>query len=427
MVGCQGQLGDGVSVFRCGGFVLCDGIAEGGVIPDLAREIAWWQARMRPSNEQFGNGIADWTITGEYVDGLMHPELGEVWGLMCSPSMLPASCENLTPEDIAAKRAHIRVRTPKTTAEVAEVHETLPHELYHVLRAANSGGSVEAEEGAAHSVAPLLAELRRTDSNRARALARAIAANPSRARAYRARGSMPEPEEKKDPEKKDPPAQDGGSGMSIEDIEKALVTAKLAGDDAKLAELMNAWIAAKVAAAGAASPVTEPPPAPSMGMNPEDPAQMRARIISLEERAKAADEAATAAILDAHPHLDEKQQKLVKTAGSPARARELAASYQRPAELHKSAEARMGLSGHPATVAGGGKVAPKNAFRPSGNRASMARLRVVAEDDDTVTAPGCRIHDAGEIESTGKLMTMSIWEALPVINKSIQAKMGGTV
>lgn len=63
-----------------------------------------------------------------------------------------------------------------------------------------------------------------------------------------------------------------------------------------------------------------------------------------------------------------------------------------------------------------------SAFRPSGNPDMMRRLRVVADDDEEVTAPGCKLLDPAEREATGKLMIMSIWDALPALRKTVQAE-----
>jgi hypothetical protein len=386
---------------------------EGGMIlPDLAREIAWWQARMRPSDERFGNGIADWTITAEYVDRLSVPEHGAVWGLTCSPSSLP-EIRSLTPEDISAKRAHIMVRTPVNTRDLTELAETLPHELVHVLDAPMQA-PVSAEENAAHSLAPLLAELRKNDPARATLLARAIA-NPPMARAYREKeGDVPEPENK-EPKDDKAPAQEGGDkkppmqegAISLDGEAAAEIVA--AGDANAALEFIKKLLGA---AAGAliGGGAAEPAQAPEMGMKPEDQAYARAMAGERKEM--------LAGLVEANPHLDEKQKAAVIGCDTVARARVFIAAIPRVTE------ARMGLGGHPATAAGGGKYAPRNGFKPSGNKASMARLRVVAEDDDIITAPGCRVHTAEEIAETGKLMTMSIWDALPAINKAIGAQKG---
>jgi hypothetical protein len=61
----------------------------------------------------------------------------------------------------------------------------------------------------------------------------------------------------------------------------------------------------------------------------------------------------------------------------------------------------------------------KSVFHPSGNPEMMRRMRLVADEGSGVVAPGGKLHDAAEIQGTGKLMTMSIWDALPAIKKAV--------
>lgn len=351
------------------------------ILPDLAREIAWYQARMKPSDERFGAGIADWTITSEYVTNLSVPGMGLVWGLTCSPSSLPAIVA-LTPEDISARRAHIQIRTPLNASELAEIPETIAHECSHVLFAA-MGAPLDAEENAAHSLAPLLADLRKNDPARAAMLARAMT-NPARARAYRAGdGSMPDNtnNENKEPDngKEPPKAQDGGGDMTIEEIKAKMIEAVLAGQPTdELAKALVKAMAMQAAEGQRDSTIPPPPPVPQMGMT-EDQAQMRARVVELEKRAKEADEQAIGAIVDANPHLDDKQKGLVKSAGSPARARELAASYQRPPE---PAKPTMGAKAHPSQ--GGGQSQSIRARALSVDPEIDKHLRRATSGDDTL-------------------------------------------
>jgi hypothetical protein len=318
------------------------------IVPDLAKEIASWQTEMKPSDPAFGAGISDWSITSEYVPDLATPEHGKIWGVTCSPSSLP-SIVWLTPEDIEAKRAHIMIRLPRTPEELGEIFETIPHELVHVLDARKSG-SVADKENTAHSLAPLLADLRKNLPARAAALARAIA-NPAMARAYRAGdGEMPDPSDiDKDKEKKDAPlAQDGAPDAT------AIVDAVATNDGNKALEILKKILAG---AAGAIMPTGEPeapplaPEAPTMGMKPEE-AYARAKADT-----KAATTEGIEAVIDGRPDLSEGQRAQVRKQGTVALARELAATYPRlAAEPQKPT---MGALGHPATHAGAASVGGK--------------------------------------------------------------------
>lgn len=349
------------------------------MLPDLAKEIAWWQAQMRPTDPAFGVGISDWTITAEYVDGLSTPEHGQVWGVTCSPSSLPEIVW-LTPEDIAAKRAHLMFRTPKTADEIAELHETIPHELVHVLDA-RKDGSVADMENTAHSLAPLLAELRLNDLPRAASLARAIA-NPARARAYRAgEGQMPDPSNETDKEKKEPMAQGAGEvdaaaivdAVSTNDGNKALAVLK------KLLES-----AAQNVVPSGESVAPEPTlEAPTMGMKPEE---------AYARKIQEANKEAVEAILDANPHLDDKQRAVVRRQPTPAAAREVVGTYRRPAEQPE--KPTMGMTGHPSTAAGGAAALTVRARALQADPAVMARIKRGASDEDTL---GLHLDEPGHV------------------------------
>lgn len=323
------------------------------ILPDLANEIAWWQANMRPSDPAFGPGLSDWTITAEYVPDLKTPQHGDVWGLTCSPSSLPA-LQWLTPEDIEAKRAHLQIRKPTTSDEVAEIEETLPHELVHVLDARKSG-TVEDKENTAHSLAPLLAALRKNHPARAAMLARAIA-SPAMARAYRAKeGTMPDvQEEKKEPDNgamaqekpkgdKAPMAQEGGDLASL--LMKAGELAATEGLSEEAKALLSKL--ASMATAKPVEPVMAPPEAATMGMKPEE-AYARGQAAVTKE--------AIEAIVEANPHLSKDQAAMVRKQSTAKAARELVATYPRSEVKAEPEKAKMGMQGHPST--NGEKQAP---------------------------------------------------------------------
>ncbi|WP_437958585.1 hypothetical protein WME76_02245 [Sorangium sp. So ce119] len=121
------------------------------LLPDLQQRLSWWQPRF---------GLRDWKIAARYVDDL-HLDGQPVWGL----------CRRL----VDNRTAEILIRTPTNEAELAEVEETLVHELLHCLLAPLGGcepASVAAEENAAWTLSPLLVQLGQT--RRGRILARAM-------------------------------------------------------------------------------------------------------------------------------------------------------------------------------------------------------------------------------------------------------------
>ncbi|WP_438041437.1 hypothetical protein [Sorangium sp. So ce128] len=122
------------------------------LLPDLEQRLRWWQFRL---------GLRDWTLTARYVDDLTRKDGTPVWGL----------CYRL----VDNRTAEILVRTPADAAELAEVEETVVHELLHCLLAPLGGhepASRAAEEQAVWTLSPLLVEL--GQSSRGRILARAM-------------------------------------------------------------------------------------------------------------------------------------------------------------------------------------------------------------------------------------------------------------
>ncbi len=331
------------------------------IIPDLAERIAWYQERLRPEDAAFGNGIADWTISSEYQDDPQSENGGgPIWGCMCSPSRLPELLK-LQPEDIAAKRAHIIVRTPKTPDDIAEIERTILHELGHVLVAPMQSENREAEENAMHSLDHFFSKTKLSPEQGA-ILARAFQ-NPM-ARAYRAKEkAMPDMEENKDKPDKEAPKMQEGAPRDIAAISADIANADPT-DTAKLAALAIEYRQALVAKATEAmagnGPASVPPPPPTMGMKPED-AYARARTEWAKERTEAIE-----AIIEANPHLDDKQKAMARKQTTVAAARELIATYPRVANQNEPA--RMGMQGNP-------KTDPKAAMKP------MARAMATAAEN----------------------------------------------
>jgi hypothetical protein len=329
------------------------------ILPDLAKRIAWFQEHLRPKDEAFGHGASDWTITAEYRDGL-EVDGQPIWGCMCSPSMLPEMAK-LTPEDIAAKRAHIIVRTPTNAAELAELDPTLLHEMGHVL-VAPLDLPRDSEEEIMHSLDHLFSKL----APEHRAILARARRNPM-ARAYRAgEGSMPEQtEEKKDPDKsaedKKPPMQEGGD-MSVEEIKAKMIEAVLAGQPTdELAKALVAAMAKQGANGQRDSTIPPPPPPPTMGMAQED-AYARAK----REAKAEAEKKAVASLVDNLPGLDDKTKAYLRKRATIDDVNEALAVMPRASVTEAP---KMGMQGNP-------KLDPKGAASNP-----MARARAEAEDD----------------------------------------------
>jgi hypothetical protein len=326
-------------------------------LPVLSERVAWYQERLRPEDPKFGSGIADWTITSEYVPRL---ELkgSPIWGMMGSP---PDALMKLTPDDVAAKRAHIVVRTPTNAAELAEVERTLFHELGHVLHAKLNLPRKEEEE-IMHSLDHVFSKL---SPEQATALARSF--SDPMARAYRAETTaMPDPtEEKKEPDKEAPKMAEGRP-RDVATIQGEIAKAALAGQpvDELAKELALALVAAGSAAgAGAAAPVVEPIVPPVMGMKPED---AYARGVKATEAA--ADARAVKAYANTLQGLSTEQMAMVRECSTVEGAERLVKVCVKPAT-----EKAITLPDHPAGK--GKEQAPvaRAAGLSSGEASAMAR------------------------------------------------------
>lgn len=312
---------------------------EGRVnLPDLAAIVQWFKERLRPADPAIGTGASDWTITAEYVPQVnMGGQLA--WGAMCSPG---DHTKYLTPEDIAERRAHILITEPKSENDITEIWTTFRHEFGHVLDsmvAPISAIDRAAAENAQHSWDNFLKLLTPEEST----LFVRIKETET-ARAYRApakEGDMPDPvtpENKKEPDNNKPAMQEGGKARDISAITADIVKAVLAGQPTEdLAKELVAAQAMAGAAAGAA-PATEPPPAPvppTMGMKPDE----------AYARVQAANKEAIEAIIDANPHLTKEQAAMARKQSSAKDARELVATYPRPA--NQNDPAKLGMQGNP--------------------------------------------------------------------------------
>lgn len=380
---------------------------EGGMSftpPNLAEMISRYQAFLQPEDPRFGDGIAEWAISSEYDNNPMSENDGApIWGCMCSPSVLSSEGVRvkLQPEDIAAKRAHIVVRTPQSREDLIEVERTVLHELGHVLHA-KLNLPRDAEEEIMHSLdhffykmdpqrAAMIRAMEDPDASIFTGLADELEINAWRmkivlqsfqnpmARAYRAKETaMPDPieENKEKPDKAAPAMQEGGGPRDVATIQGDIAKAALAGQpvDELAKELALALVAAGSAAGNGPASTAEPAPVapPTMGMKPEE---------AYARQAAADRKEAIEAILDANPHLDDKQKAMARKMPSVKDARELVASYPRAAN-HEPA--RMGLTANP-------KTDPRASLKP------MARAIATARDNPTLR----RIAGIGSLEADG--------------------------
>lgn len=331
------------------------------ILPDLNARIAWYKDAMRPDDPAIGAGISDWAISWEWRPRLDIDGVGDAWGCTCSPVALPA-IRPLSTEDVTEKRAHLIFRTPQVQSDLGEIERTLLHELGHVLLAPLQSPHVHAEENAMHSLDAVFAKL---SPEQGQILARAM--KDPKARAVARGEAMPSPEDKK-AEEKTPEAEvkkQEAAPRTVAEIEQAIAAAAIAGQPTD--ELVKELLAALVArGAKPSSEAPEPASVPPMGM--VDQGTMARAIAKAQDEAKAAQDEAKKAIVDANPHLNAAQKAIVLEQPNAAKARAVADSYGRP---QSAQDPKMGMEKHPA--AGGG-------------RAETVRARLMRETRDEVKA-----------------------------------------
>lgn len=369
-------------------------------LPDLPTELQWFKDRLRPDDSRMGNGIADWTITAEYVPNLTI-DGRQCYGAMCSPED-HNSC--LTPEDIEAKRAHVLMFVPESIDDMKEFKITLFHELRHVLYsmiAPYAEKDRAAEENATHSIDNFMKQLTPEELTLFR---RAMKTDPM-ARAYRAEdGTMPDVTEDKDKKEPDKPAAQEGAPRDIAAIQADMAKAD-PNDSATLSklavELREALIAKGIEAqsGGVAAP---PAPPPEMGMEPE-------KAYARQAEAKAQREAANA-FVDALDGVPDDKKAFLREQGT------IAGVKKALAFLPKNG-ATLGFEGHPALREKGDGDDEASVFYPSGNKDTMAACRVMARKKDGVSARGIHKCTPQEQRETGQLIRFSLTEAYPMLRE----------
>lgn len=353
---------------------------------DLDAEIAFWQKWLR---------LRDWQITGIWKEGLTDPNTG-------------AAAEGLCKTDTMRREALIMI-----DPNGPELIPTIAHEVVHVkLPEEDSESTVE-------DLAQALAGLRVSDPIHFAALAKS-AARQSKKVFARVRACI------------------GGMMYDPKQLEAAIAALETKDGDKALEILKAMLLAAATGGAASGEPGMGEPPTPAKdAAAPGEPAKPPADPMPPEKKdepkmgmedqrykalAKAqADDRAAAVdgLLDTRPDLSTKQRARLRelgVAGGVQRLREDLADLA-PAPKQQAANdtrPRMGVDKPP--TGGKGK-----AFRPSGNESSMIRLRLSAEENAELTAPGAVLHDAKELEDTGRLFEISIWRGLPAIRKAVAA------
>lgn len=350
------------------------------IVPDLEREKAFWWRAFELDD--------DWTITMVYADEVHHPGTGQAaWGL----------CNRRANE----KRAEIIIRRPRTATDLAQVHETIAHEMLHCLFP-NDGITEQEEERIVWKVAPLLADLRTQAPQRARVLARAMARPEKVLLVHRARAEV--------------------DNVDIKSILVALCKGLL--EMSAMPDEAKALIQTTLEAAekeGAPPGETEPPLAqdkpppealagkppedkPPMGMT-EKPEEERYRALvkaQAEDRAAAVDR-----VLKTRADLTEKQRARLREIGIEKGLARLDADLDelvpapKPSDATTESRARMGVDKPPR----GGAAGP-----PSADKALNMRFRIF----DNPESDGVTICDA---MSTGRLVELDHFAAFPLILK----------
>jgi hypothetical protein len=378
-------------------------------MPNLNAEVAFWLHVLQCDG---------WVVDARHADDLRDPRTGAaIWGI-CYPQA-------------DSRTARIEIATPNTPESRREWEETVVHEVLHCALAALDAPLV-LEEQFVWPLARFLAWMRRNMRDALegfaaslpwgspaglKAVARSAATASGRVfLAARARERV------------------GGQGMDAVAILVALCKGLLEmGNLPEEAKTLAQTTLASVEQAptsgegpeeaptsGEAPTKEEPagsPKPPTMGVSENDPAYRKLREQLDADRAAAVD-----GMLDQRPDLTPKQRGWLREVGVKEGVSRLRAGLldllppvPKPQKQRPEPKARLGLD----TVPRGGANASGRGFRPSGNKQSMRRLRVVAEETDEISAPGCRLHTEEEREESGKLMEMSIWEALSAIKKAV--------
>jgi hypothetical protein len=359
----------------------------GRVKPDLDALIGYWLDLLgvTPAN--------GWRVTWGWVDEIPHPDGGDAVGLN--------TCDGET------KAAHIDLRRPRTTAELADLDDTAAHEVVHCIGARmqallDAGRTVDAHEYLAETLAPAMVRIKGTP--RAMALAKAARKLPSVSRAF-AKGTRMDPK-------------------AILAMLAMVMAASTPEEKEKLLTEMKAQLEAS---GGEAAPVEPPPPLAADPPKPEEKPAAKppetdptAMGMSEEERLakdpmyKKAMGSAVEAILDGREGLTPEQQAFAKGLGTPDK---VCAYLKTVGRVEQKPEGeRLGLSAAPRGGSDGANVAP------SGDKTTMRLFRILpGAKPVALGGEGVTLHDA---KSEGKLLSLSVVDAYNKIRESTAASRG---
>jgi hypothetical protein len=335
-----------------------------------------------------------WRVSWGWVDQIPHPEGGDAVGLN--------TCNG------EAKTSHIAVRRPRSPVELADLDDTIAHEVVHCLGARmqallDAGREVDAHEYLAETLAPAMVRIKGT--SRAMALAKAARKLPSVSRAF-AKGTR----------------MDTKAILAMLAMIEAASTPE---EKAKLLAEMKAQLEANGdggPASVAPPPLAADPPKPpeekpaaklpeadptAMGMSEED------RLMKSPMYKKAMGEAVEA-ILDGRDGLTAEQKAFAKTLGTPEKVRAYLKTVGRVEQ--KPEGERLGLSAAPRGGSDGANVAP------SGDKTTMRLFRILpGAKPVALSGEGVTLHDA---KSEGKLLSLSVVDAYNKIRESAAASRG---
>lgn len=320
-------------------------------MPDLDAIMAYWIKLL-------GLDRDGWKITWGWVDQITMPDGGQAIGL--------------NEGDGAQKVADIKIRRPRSQAELAELDDTVAHELVHCVgrrmqALLDAGEFVDAHEYLAETMAPAMVAVKGTP--RAKALAKAAKSLPALRRA-------------------------GGTKMDPEKIKAAIAALREGNGDAALQVLEELLIAAAAGAAPPASeaappmgqdkpPEADKPPEKPMGQaapaqNPNEPpiGMGKGEGVMKDDAIKAMAKEMVEGLVEARPDLTPEQREYARSLASPAAVRAYFKTVKAPEAKTEKKQQAMGLDKTPRGGAGApGKLAP------SADKDLNALFRIAPEDD----------------------------------------------
>lgn len=349
-------------------------------LPDLNAMMQFWIELLGLDKpDQYGG--KPWKITWAWADSIPHPNGGDAVGLNTGNGK--------------TQTAHITIRKPRTNAELLDLDDTIAHEAMHCVgermqALLSAGKDVEAHEYLAETTAPALVKIKGTP--KAKSFAKAARTLPARAKETT---NMPE---------------------DIASLEKAMIEARLAGDTAKVAELFDKWLAAKVTAQSGVEAAPASVPAPALGAAPTAPEEKKpepppALGMGEPERYKKLVTESIDALVEMRPDLTPEQKAHVK--GLPTV--EAAKTYFKahPMATKITPAPQLGI---PAIPRGTGTRCDES--KPSGDKHTMKLFRIMpGQKSELPENSGVEVFDP---KTTGKLVQFSIVDAYNTIRQNTE-------